>query len=115
MTVIFIRTHGGDGDPALELAGRLLVAPLNLDAGPALSGNLADGLASLSDDGTNNGIVHKHEHAPRLLRRAREAGSVQLTDGSELSKRKKEGSLVMQPASGASELSGMRYTKLVKE
>lgn len=83
--------HRSDGDLALELAGRLLVAPLHLDAGPALRGNLADGLAALPDDRTHDGVVHQHEHAPGLLRRAREPGSVKLADGRELEQRDERG------------------------
>ena len=77
-------TYRGDGNPALKLAGRHVVASLNLDRRAALRRDLADGLPPLADDGTDNRVVHEHDHAPGLFRRARQTRRAQLADGREL-------------------------------
>lgn len=84
-------SYRSDGHPALELAGGLLIAPLNLDARPALCGDLADVLASLADDGAHHRVVHEHQHAAGLLGGTGEARRTQLADGGELSERARTG------------------------
>lgn len=77
-------SYRGDGDPALELAGGHVIAPLDLDGGAALPGNLADRLTALADDGAYNRVIHEQFHASNNLRRARETRRTELADGGEL-------------------------------